>query len=150
MTQTEIINHISIALQKMGVLITSIEPKDVYNMTTFSVSTPEANLIIGKDGNNLKAFNFVMNQILSNIAGEKIHINIDVNGYREKELTDLRMLAKKTADEVRKTKKPVSLRPMSSFERMVIHSMFSTDLQIETASEGDGEERRIVIKYRII
>lgn len=150
MTPNDIKNFICETVQKLGILVTEVEIKDVYGMTTYNVATPEANLLIGKDGNNLKSFNLIFNQMLTKKAGEKLHVNIDVNGYREKALRDLRSEASRIADEVRKTKKPVPLAPMSSFERMVIHSMFADDIQIETTSEGEGEERKVVISYRVI
>ena len=37
--------------------------------------------------------------------------------------------------------------PMSPYERMIVHSIFSEDPQIKTGSVGEGRERRVVIEY---
>jgi len=143
-------NLIKEFLEKAGVLCTDVEDKDLYNVLTFNILTPEANLLIGKEGKNLQALNTILSQMVSVKIPDVRHVNVDVNGYKENAITDLRLKTRKIADDVIKTKTAIPLQPMSAYERMLVHSMFSDDFQIETESAGEGPERHIIIKYRVI
>jgi len=83
------------------------------------------------------------------IAPEKnFYIDLDINNYKKKKVEYLKELAISTADEVSLLKKEKSLEPMSSYERRVIHLELAERDNIVTESDGDGDERRVIIKIK--
>ena len=82
----------------------------------------------------------------SDVAPEKAFF-VDVNGYQEATLENIKNVAKIMGDRARSFKTNVELDPMSSYERMVIHSFFQDAKDVKTESVGEGERRRVVIKY---
>ncbi|OGM96367.1 MAG: hypothetical protein A3B86_04520 [Candidatus Yanofskybacteria bacterium RIFCSPHIGHO2_02_FULL_38_22b] len=112
-----------------------------------SVYTPEnASLLIGKNGQNLKA----LEQILRSIFLKKItdinNIVVDVNDYRKSQTNHLVDLAKQTVTRVRSTQKAEAMFPMSPYERRIVHMELASCPDITTESIGAEPNRRIVVK----
>lgn len=72
---------------------------------------------------------------------------IDVNGYQKKRIDEIKDKATILVERARYYKSSVDMDPMSPYERMIVHSVFSQDQQIKTESAGEGRERHVVIKY---
>ena len=111
-----------------------------------SVYTPEnARFLIGKNGQNLKAFeHLVRSMLLKNKEFQSI--TIDVNDYKKSRASFVVDLAKQAVLRVRNTQKAEVLAPMSSYERRVVHMEFASHPDIATESIGDEPQRRVVIK----
>jgi spoIIIJ-associated protein len=71
---------------------------------------------------------------------------VEVNDYRQKRKENLERLAVSMAQKVKFSGRPQILSPMSSFERRIIHLALAEDAQVETVSEGEGKQRRVVVK----
>ena len=84
--------------------------------------------------------------MIGSYTKDYIVVIIDIGSYRANRIHQLEILATKTAKSVAKTKIAVKLDPMNSFERRVIHEKLSDWRDVYTESEGEGEERAIVIK----
>ena len=106
----------------------------------------EASMLIGEYGNNLVAMEHLIKKIVKKESAEEENFSLDINDYRVKKLEDLKQDVKSAAHEVRLYKKPVPLRPMSSFERRIIHMLLAEYPDITTESIGEEPERRVVIK----
>lgn len=105
-------------------------------------------ILIGKNGQTLKAIQTILRQIVHNEIGIYPYILLDVENYKEKKISQLERNAKKIAHEVMKTKIDVSLDNMNSYERRIIHNALSKFKNISTASEGEEPNRHIVIRYK--
>jgi len=106
-------------------------------------------MLIGPHGETLSALNMLARRLVETKAPEsKPNFLIDVGGYHEERLEELRSSARLLATRARLFKHEVELPPMSSYERLVIHEMFADDPEIETTSEGEGKFRHIVLKYK--
>lgn len=114
----------------------------------FIIRTQEGGLLIGENGKNLISFNHILKKITSRSQGETepVIFSLDVNDYQEKKMEELRNVARLNAQRVRYFKKEVILRPMSSFERRVIHATLADCPDIMTESQGREPERYLVIK----
>ncbi|HBV01348.1 MAG TPA: hypothetical protein DEF00_03075 [Candidatus Taylorbacteria bacterium] len=153
-------------LKHMNVGVDSIETKHSDGRECFSVKTPDSHMLIGTKGANLFALNHIVKKIVSSknaakkatagssaetvsqSAGEKeMSFFIDVNGYQETAAENIKNLAKVMGDRARSFKTSVELEPMSSYDRMVIHSYLQESTDLKTESIGEGERRRVVIKY---
>jgi predicted RNA-binding protein Jag len=81
------------------------------------------------------------------VGGESFKCTIDINDLQSRADDKIKMKASAGAEEARKLKTDILLDPMSSYERMVVHSTLSGSVDITTESVGEGRERRIKIKY---
>lgn len=106
----------------------------------------EANMLIGERGGNLAALELVIKAILRKKYGEFVKFTLDINDYRMKRLEDLKQDVKSAAKEVRLYKKEVPLKPMSAFERRIVHLLLAEYPDITTESIGQEPERRVVVK----
>ena len=111
-----------------------------------TVSNPAA--LIGFRGRNLASIQFVMSLIIRQQIGEGIRVLLDVNNYRLEQKTRLENMVKGLADKVLQTGKDVSLASMSSYERRICHMVLAEIEGVTGESEGEGEERHIVIKIK--
>jgi spoIIIJ-associated protein len=137
-------------LRHLGVVVTGIavDVDEKTKTTRFVIETPDSALLIGDRGDRLMAFNHIMKRMVEKHFGEtEGGFMIDVNGYRKKQLDDLRAKAHMLAERARYFKSSVEMDPMSSYDRMIIHSEFSDVPDITTESTGGGKGRRIILRY---
>lgn len=104
-------------------------------------------LLIGKRGQTLDALQHILVKIAQKgrNEGEVKKIVVDTEKYREKRIEYLKNLAKKLAEKVKNTGKPVSVNPMSSYERRIIHLALDKEDGVYTQSVGEGPERKVMI-----
>ena len=115
----------------------------------FSVHSEDSAILIGAKGENLGAFNYVVRKIASKHVGSESPIKffVDVNGYHEKNLEVLQGKVKIMCERARSFRVDIEMEPMSSYERMLVHSFLDGALDIKTESKGEGANRHVVIKY---
>lgn len=142
-------NEIQLLLNAMG-FGSEVESIDVHQgvAVRFSVHMKgKVNMLIGERGNNLVALEHMLKKIISKKKGEdEQKFTLDVNDYRIKRLEDLKQDVKNAAREVRLYHRDSPLRPMSSFERRIVHLLLEEYPDITTESVGADQERRVVIK----
>lgn len=112
----------------------------------YIIESSENPLLIGAKGKTLEALSLLLKNVIGNYTTDKIVVTLDIGSYRASRVRQLEILATKTAKEVAKTKIDVKLHPMNSFERRIIHEKLSEWRDVYTESEGEGENRAIVIK----
>ena len=104
--------------------------------------------LIGYRGETL----YAMQNIISSIAGKgiqnRIRVILDIEGYKEKREKDLQDLAEKIAGTVIRRKKAITLEPMTSYERKIIHSKLQENTKVETHSIGEEPNRKVVISLK--
>jgi spoIIIJ-associated protein len=106
----------------------------------------KASMLIGEHGNNLIALDHLIKKIARKQLGEELKFTVDVNDYRIKRLEDLKYDVKQAAHEVRLYQRETPLRPMSSFERRIVHLLLDEYPDIATYSIGREPNRRVIIK----
>jgi spoIIIJ-associated protein len=157
-------NLIAEFLGKMTVSFNSIDIKDGGDGNqVFMITTSDSGVLIGNDGANLQALNYLIKRIAakrlpnSALSGNgvgnterernELRFYVDVNGYQEKNIENIKNRAKIMCERARSFKMDVELPPMSAYERMIVHSFLQGLPDIKTESSGQGKDRRIVIKY---
>ena len=84
----------------------------------------------------------------SALPGEEIFkCTIDINDLQSKADTRIKMKALNAAEEARNLKTDVVMEPMSSYERMVVHSTIAGQPDVSTESVGVGRDRKVKVKY---
>ena len=114
----------------------------------YIIDSYENSLLIGVKGKTLEALQILLRNLISTYTKDRIVTTLDIGGYKSNRARQLEILATKTAKEVVSTKNPIKLQPMNSFERRIIHEKLSDWRDVYTESEGEGEERAIVVKPR--
>lgn len=148
MSRQPISTTIEIILQKMTIDFEKIEVLDNEINTIYQIHTKDAAILIGNQGETLEALGYLIKRIVNKDNEEERQMFIvDVNGYQIKKLEEFTSSLKVSADRVRLFKEPIELSPMSSYQRMIVHSTFTNDAEIKTESEGEGKFRRVVLKY---
>jgi spoIIIJ-associated protein len=105
-------------------------------------------LLIGRRGSSLAALQYLVNVMVTRRLGSRVLVTIDVEHYHRRREDSLRGLARRMADRVRQSRRPVTLEPMPAAERRIIHLALSEDQAVMTASVGQGDERKVVIRPR--
>lgn len=141
----EIKNYLKEIIENMGLEV-SFELSTKDERTTIKMYSNNNPILIGKNGQTLKALETLAKQKIQNETGIHYKITLDVSNYKDKIKRNLERLAITTAKEVVKTKIPVALDNMTSYERMIIHNKLTDFKGVKTESEGEEPERHIVIK----
>ena len=113
---------------------------------SYLVESDENALLIGKDGRTLRSLQYLLRNYLNTFVDGHIVVTLDIGNYFENHKRQLEILATKTAKEVARTKIAVKLDPMNAYDRRVVHTKLSEWRDVTTESEGEGENRALVIK----
>lgn len=150
MSQKNITTIIEDFLRKLTIEFDSIEVLQTQTHSTFLIHTKDAGVLIGNQGENLEALSYLIRRIVErNIEGGDRNVFIvDVNNYQTRKIQELVGGVQTSANRAKLFQQDVELSPMTSYERMIIHSAFSDDPDITTESYGEGKFRRVVLKYK--
>ncbi|PJE69322.1 protein jag [Candidatus Shapirobacteria bacterium CG10_big_fil_rev_8_21_14_0_10_38_14] len=110
-----------------------------------NLQTDQSALLIGFHGETLTAFQLILSMMIYQKLGEWVRISIDVDGYRQRRYQALEQMALSTAQKVRFSKKPCALPSMSAHERRIVHLALADSSDIQTESQGEEPERKVVI-----
>ncbi len=131
-------------LKRMGIQA-QVRAHEVQGVLHLEIMGNDAGLLIGKYGQTLESLNFLVARMLSSQLAERVHVHIDVEGYRERRRHLLVQRALKLAEQVKSTGAPATLEPMSSSDRRTIHLALQRDPQVRTTSQGEGLLKRLII-----
>jgi spoIIIJ-associated protein len=102
-------------------------------------------LLIGRRGETLRSLQFLLNLLVSRRVQKWPQVVVDVGNYRQRRQESLEGLARRMAERVRQTGRPIMLEPMAAYERRIVHLALREDKTIYTESSGEGENRKITI-----
>ncbi len=120
--------------------------ESLYFGLRFNILVNDARYLIGEHGANLFDFEYLVKRIIQKKYPDAPLFSLDVNDYKLRRAEALRDEVKAVAKKVRMYRKEISLRPMSAFERRIIHMALAEHPDITTESTGEGKTRRVVIK----
>ena len=103
-------------------------------------------LLIGRHGQTLDALQEVVRGAVQRRLETKCRVVVDVEDYRKRRRAQLVSRVQGMARRVKRTGRPERLEPMNSFDRKTVHDAVSEVGGVETASEGEDPERRVVIQ----
>lgn len=104
-------------------------------------------MLIGRRGETLDAIQHLTNDVVNRGAEKRIRITLDAENYRAKREETLKKLAEKIAGKVCKYRRNVTLEPMNSYERHIIHVVLQDWPEVTTYSIGSDSNRRVVVAY---
>ncbi len=102
-------------------------------------------LLIGRHGKTLEALQFIISAITVRNIGYRFPVIIDIEGYKYRRRQKLESIARNAAKKAVSTHQSIKLRPMTPYERRIIHVTLREDNRVQTASEGEGGSRHVVV-----
>jgi spoIIIJ-associated protein len=133
-------------VEGMGIKDVIIESQRKENFIKLTLHSSDNSILIGRDGRTLSSLQNLIRTSVSNQTGIYFNIILDVENYKVKKEHNIERLAKKLAKEVLRTKEPIAMDSMNSYERRLVHNALSNFKGITSDSEGEEPNRRIVIK----
>ncbi|HEY4512701.1 MAG TPA: R3H domain-containing nucleic acid-binding protein [Candidatus Paceibacterota bacterium] len=134
-------------IEKLGVGGATVDVSNDHNVCKVSIESGDEYALVGRDNEKFEAFSHLLKRILAKNLGEETRVIIDVNNMRAKSDEALKTKASIIADRARAFKKDFEMDPMTSYERMIIHSFLEGAPNVKTESVGEGRSRRLIIKY---
>jgi spoIIIJ-associated protein len=145
--QKSIISFLETVIEKMGYSGTVSIIGDSEQKLILNIDSSSSGILIGKKGKNLDALQLLTNVYAGKI-GEDKRVIVDAEGYRSRREEALQRMARKTAEQVRKSRGSRLLEPMNPFERRLVHTALNDMDDIDTKSEGEGLYKQVRVIYR--
>lgn len=123
----------------------AVNPVQDQSRLVFNIVGPDRNIFLTKKGAALTALQYLVNKIFMNRGEATQKIFIDSQGYRVAREEELREIALRSADKVRKSQKEYCLTPMNPYERRLIHLALKDDGEVVTVSRGEGFIKQVSI-----
>ena len=140
-------NYVKAIAEGMGLDDIQLESQRTDNYIKITMHSENSSILIGKGGRTLASIQTLLRSALSTQTGMRINVIVDVENYRIRQENNIERLAKKLAKEVLKTKEPITMDSMNSYERRLVHNVLGNFKNISTESEGEEPNRKVVIKY---
>lgn len=113
---------------------------------TFHFEGEKLGILIGKHGQTLDALQYLVNLAANRgTTGERLHIILDVEGYRARREETLTRLAGHLAEKACRIGQEIHLEPMNRHERKIIHMALQDSRRVTTYSAGEEPRRCVVI-----
>ncbi len=140
------VEFISGLIDKMGVdgTVTAREEED---KIIVDIACDDSQVLIGRRGQVIDAIQHLATKVafsgLKRDEGKALLV--DADGYRQKQIERLQDLATRMRDRAVESGEKVHLKPMNSYDRRIVHMTLADDEQVDTASEGERDDRHICI-----
>lgn len=121
------------------------EPPEEEPTLVLDIVGDDLGLLIGRRGSTLRELQFLMRLMVGRRVGQRVNLVVDVEGYKRRRAEALRKLALEKAEQVRRTGRPVYLRPMPAHERRIVHLALRSEPGVVTRSTGEEPRRRVGI-----
>jgi spoIIIJ-associated protein len=122
-----------------------VEVEEGEDVLTGRLEGDAVGLFIGRRGQTIDAVQHLAQRIVFPDGPSSVRVEIDANGYRQRRAETLRADASDAADEAVAAGNPIELDPLPPSERRIVHEHLRDRADVETHSEGDEPERRVVI-----
>ena len=110
------------------------------------VKGDDVGLLIGKHGSTIDALqHLAIRAAYLNERGDRKAVIVDAAGYRERREAALKRAADQAVSDALRYGRAVELEPMGAYERRTVHTYLRDRTEIQTHSEGDEPERRLVV-----
>lgn len=108
----------------------------------------DLSILIGRYGRTLEAMQILLSSINLRKLGFRYPVVVDVEGYKSRQREKIENIARSMARKAVSQNRDISMRPMSPYERRLVHMVLKENPDVFTESEGEGNERHIVIKLK--
>jgi spoIIIJ-associated protein len=135
-------------LSAAGLLLEVRRRESAGDELLFELIGDDVEPLLANKGEGLTGLEVLVGRIASKRLGVPVHPRLDAEGFREHRKDALEDLAQQSAAEVRRTRRPQLLPPLSPWERRLVHLALAEDPEVETESEGDGFLKRVEVRLK--
>ena len=136
-----LVGHVAAAIG----LRASVDVEETPDEIRAQVNGEDLGLLIGKHGATIDALQHLASRAAYRGSDERKLVVLDAAGYRERRAAALERAADQAVADALKFDRPVELEPMSAYERRAVHTYLRDRTEVQTHSEGDEPERRLVV-----
>lgn len=111
-----------------------------------NIDAENSGLLIGRFGDTLDSFQYLIRLMATKLAGERVSLNVDIGNYKGKKNKEIEELALQVAENVKNSGYGQTLRPMNSYERRLVHVVLKDFPGIEAVSVGEEPYRAVEVK----
>lgn len=149
--QIEIVkNTVQELVEKMGfsptVEIIESGKQEEENVVCNVAIGEDSHILIGQYGVNLQALQHIARLLVRKKTDEKVKFVLDINNYRREKNKSVTDLARQAVEQALREGRTVVMRPMSAYERRLVHMELAGNNEVATESIGEGESRKVVVK----
>lgn len=108
-------------------------------------STHLNGFLIGQRGDNMRSMQFLVSSALKNQGYQHTRVNVDIAEYKKQRAQRITVQAEEWVKKVKDSGEPMELKPMNAADRRTVHKL-AADWGVKSLSEGEGHDRRIVLK----
>jgi len=141
----EAVSAIQSVLQGFDITATIDEYEGDEGEIILDIVGDDLGVLIGRHGKTLDSIQTLVAAIAHRRSGMRYPVLVDVEGYRNRRRVKLEEIGRRAADRAARQHTAVKLRPMSSYERKVVHVCLRDDRRVTTASEGEEPYRQVVV-----
>lgn len=131
-------------INNLGLEVT-FEVKKQEDNVIIKMYSDNNSILIGHNGNTLKALEVLTKQKIQIETGFNFHISLDVENYKDKKNARLERTAKQVARDVARSKVAAKLENMNAYERRIVHNALTNFKGVTTKSEGEEPNRHVII-----
>jgi len=126
-------------------LSASVEVEETDNAITATVDGDDLGILIGKHGSTIDALQHLALRVAYRGGAAERQVVVDAAGYRERREAALQRAADRAVADALDFGRPVELEPMTASERRLVHEYLRDRNEVDTHSEGDEPDRRLVV-----
>jgi len=112
---------------------------------SLDIEGDDLGILIGRRGQTLASLQYVVRLMVAEKLKMWIPISVDIAGYKKRRYESLRGLALRLAEQVKRSRRLITLEPMPADERRIIHLALADHPDVATESMGEGEARKVAI-----
>jgi len=109
----------------------------------------EMGILIGRHGAVLESLQELVRVLVGQRTGTRCRVIVDVEDYQKRRRARLVGMAREISKRVQKSGRQEKLEPMNSYERKLVHDVVGRCKGLESESEGEEPERRVVIRRKV-
>ncbi len=135
-------------LSAAGLLVEIRRREAAADELLFELIGDDVEPLLANKGEGLTGLEVLVGRIAAKRLGRPVHPRLDADGFRAHRKEALEELARQSAEDVRRSRRPTLLPPLSPWERRLVHMALSEDAEVETQSEGEGFLKRVEVRLK--
>jgi spoIIIJ-associated protein len=123
-----------------------LKEEDTEVSLTLTVPEDASGILIGYHGEKIDALQLLFSLIYNQGRTNYLPVRLDINGYRDRRRQNLVELSDTASEQALQSGREIILPPLSPGERRIVHMHLGERTDVSTYSEGEGRDRRLIIR----
>jgi len=124
---------------------TKISARKTVDDIVLNIEGDNPGILIGPKGKTLEALEYIINKAVNKASEKKVRVIVDAENYRQRREEFLERLAFRMGEKAKKTRRTVTIDPISPHDRRIVHLALKEDYQLQTKSNGEGFFKSVFI-----